>query len=166
MAALTLSGKPIHTNGELPPGGSAAPKVILTNKALEEMSLTDFAGKKRLLNIVPSLDTKTCAVAARKFNESCEGREDAVALLISADLPFAQKRFFTIDEITNIVALSMMKDRQFAEDYGVLMTDGPLVGLCARAVVVIDETGHVIHSQLVSEITDEPDYDAALQALN
>ena len=166
MAVLTLSGKQVHTNGELPPVGSVAPEFFLTNKALEDISLKEFAGKKLLLNIVPSLDTKTCAVSTRKFNESFEGREDAVALVISADLPFTQKRFCTIDDITNVTALSMMKNRQFAQDYGVLMTDGPLIGLCARAVVVIDEDGRVIHSPLVSEIADEPDYVAALQALN
>ena len=166
MAALRLSGRQIKTNGELPPIGSVAPEFRLTNKALEDMSLKDFAGKKRLLNIVPSLDNKTCEVSTRKFNASFEGRDDAVGLVISADLPFAQKRFCTIDEITNITALSMMKDRLFAQDYGVLMTDGPLVGLCARAVVVIDAAGLVLHSQLVPDITDEPDYAAALRALN
>ena len=166
MAALRLSGKQINTNGELPPVGSVAPEFRLTNKALHDMSLRDFAGKKRLLNIVPSLDNKTCAVSTRKFNESLEGRDDAVGLVISADLPFAQRRFCAIDEITNITALSMMKDRLFAQDYGVLMTDGPLVGLCARAVVVIDESGQVIHSQLVPDIANEPDYAAALRALN
>ncbi|MFO7639819.1 MAG: thiol peroxidase, partial [Candidatus Competibacteraceae bacterium] len=128
-------------------------------------SLADYAGKKKLLNIVPSLDTPVCALSTKKFNEHAKTHPDAVILVISADLPFAQGRFCGNEGLSNVVALSLMRSRQFAEDYGVLVTDGPLAGLTARAVVVLDENDVVRHAELVPEIAQEPDYAAALAAL-
>ena len=165
MATVKLKGNPVTTSGELPAVGSQAPDFSLPDKTLQNLSLGDFAGKKRLLNIVPSLDTPTCATSTRKFNESFAGRDDAVALVISADLPFAQGRFCESEGLENVVTLSLMRSKQFAKDYGVLLVDGPLAGLTARAVVVIDGDGKVVYTQLVEEITEEPDYDAALKAL-
>ncbi len=165
MANLTFLGNQVTTNGELPAVGSTAPDFSLPNKDLQDLGLSDFPGRKRLLNIVPSLDTPTCATSTRKFNESFAGREDAVALVISADLPFAQGRFCASEGLKNVVTLSLMRSKKFAKKYGVLIKDGPLKGLTARAVVVIDANGTVTYTQLVPEIADEPDYDAALRAL-
>ena len=165
MATVKLKGNPVTTSGELPEVGSQAPDFSLPDKSLQNVSLGDYAGKKRLLNIVPSLDTPTCATSTRKFNQSFAGRDDAVALVISADLPFAQGRFCESEGLENVVTLSLMRSKQFAKDYGVLLVDGPLAGLTARAVVVIDGDGKVVYTQLVEEITEEPDYDAALKAL-
>ncbi|MES9899483.1 MAG: thiol peroxidase [Sedimenticola sp.] len=166
MATVTLKGNPINTNGELPAVGSTAPDFTLPNKGLADVSLSTYAGKKRLLNIVPSLDTPTCAISTKKFNESFAGRDDAVALVVSADLSFAQGRFCETEGLENVETLSLMRGKDFAEAYGVLITDGPLAGLAARAVVVIDENDKVTYTQLVGEIVDEPDYDAALKALD
>ncbi len=166
MATVKLQGSPVSTNGELPGVGSKAPDFKLTNKDLQDVSLANYPRKKRLLNIVPSLDTPTCAISTRKFNEAMSDRDDCVCLVISADLPFAQERFCTTEGVDNVHVLSMMKDKQFAEDYGVLITDGPLQGLAARGVVVVDENDEVIYTELVEEIADEPDYEAALKALD
>jgi len=165
MAAITLKGNPCNTNGELPSVGSSAPEFTLTGADLSNVSLADYAGKKKLLNIVPSLDTPVCATSTQKFNAAMAEKKDAVALVISADLPFAQKRFCGGEGIENVISLSMMRDRNFAKDYGVLITDGGLAGLCARAVVVLDENNKVLYTQLVPEIVEEPDYDSALAAL-
>jgi thiol peroxidase len=165
MAAITLQGNACNTNGDLPAVGSAAPAFRLVSGELKDLGLGDFAGKKKLLNIVPSLDTDVCATSTRKFNETFAGREDAVALVISADLPFAAGRFCTTEGLQNVLALSMMRSKNFAKDYGVLIEDGPLAGLCARAVVVLDENDQVVYTQLVPEIVNEPDYQAAMQAL-
>ena len=165
MAKLTLRGNPINTNGELPRVGAAAPDFKLTNGDLKDVSLADFAGKKKVLNISPSLDTSVCATAARKFNEAAGKLADAVVLLVTADLPFASKRFCTAEGLQNVIPLSLMRDKKFAQDYGVLLADGPMAGLCARAVVVLDAANKVIHAQLVPEVTQEPGYDAALAAL-
>ncbi|HID48529.1 MAG TPA: thiol peroxidase [Chromatiales bacterium] len=165
MARITLEGNEINTNGDLPAVGSPAPDFKLTNGELQDVSLSDFRGKKKLLNIVPSLDTPTCATSTRKFNEAAKGRDDVVMLIVSADLPFAQGRFCTGEKLDNVIPLSMMRDRNFAKDYGVLIQDGPLAGITARAVVVIDENDKVVYTQLVPEIADEPDYDSALAAL-
>ncbi len=165
MATVTLQGTEMHTSGELPAVGAEAPDFRLTDGELQDRSLKDYAGKKVLLNIVPSLDTPTCAESARKFNEKFAGRDDAVCLVVSADLPFAQGRFCSTEGLENVVPLSMMKSKNFAKDYGVLITDGPLEGLAARAIVIVDENGKVTYTQLVKEIADEPDYDAALDAL-
>ena len=165
MATVTLKGNPIRTNGELPAVGSRAPDFRLVGKDLADLSLSAWAGKKKVLNIVPSLDTPVCATSARKFNERAAGRGDAVVLVVSADLPFAAGRFCAAEGIENVATLSMMRSKDFARDYGVLVTDGPLAGLAARAVVVLDASDRVVHRQLVPEITQEPDYDAALAAL-
>ena len=165
MATVTLQGNAIHTNGELPAVGSTAPEFKLTNAELQDVSLSDFAGRKKLLNIVPSLDTPTCAESTRKFNQAAQAHPDTVFLVISADLPFAQGRFCSSEGLENVVTLSMMRDRNFAKDYGVLIQDGPLAGITARAVVVLDENDTVLYTQLVPEIADEPDYEAALEAL-
>lgn len=166
MAAITLKGNPCHTNGELPAVGASAPDFKLTSADLADVSLADYAGKKKLLNIVPSLDTPTCALSTQKFNSAMGARTDSVALVVSADLPFAQKRFCGAEGIDNVLSLSMMRGKSFAKDYGVLITDGPLAGLCARAVVVLDENNQVRYTQLVGEIGDEPDYEPALAALD
>ncbi len=165
MAKITLEGNPFRTNGELPAVGSAAPDFHLVDKALQDIRLKDYAGKKKLLSIVPSLDTGVCATSTKKFNEHLAGRNDAVALVVSADLPFAQGRFCGAEGIDNVVTLSMMRSRNFAKDYGMLIEDGPLAGVTARAVVVLDENNRVVYTQLVPEIVQEPDYDAALAAL-
>lgn len=166
MATVTLDGTPIHTVGQLPAVGTQAPDFALTGSDLGDVGLADFAGKRKLLNIVPSLDTPVCASSARQFNERAARLDNAVVLLISADLPFAQQRFCETKGIDDIVTLSMMRDRKFGEDYGILQADGPMKGINARAVVVLDENDEVIHNELVGEIGDEPDYDAALAALN
>jgi len=165
MASISLHGDPCNTSGELPAVGSAAPDFFLVTADLANVGLDNYAGKKKLLNIVPSLDTGTCALSTIRFNKDIGSRDDVVALVISADLPFAQKRFCDAEGIDNIASLSMMRGRKFAKDYGILIADGPLAGVCGRAVVVLDQDNKVIYTQLVSEIADEPDYDAALAAL-
>jgi thiol peroxidase len=165
MAQVTLKGNPIHTNGELPAVGAKAPDFKLTAGDLKDLSLADFKGKRKVLNIVPSLDTPTCATSTRKFNQSASSLPNTVVLVVSADLPFAAKRFCTTEGLQNVVPLSLMRDKRFAQDYGVLIQDGGLAGLCARAVVVLDENDKVVYRQLVPEIGQEPDYDKALQAV-
>ena len=165
MATITLAGNTIHTNGALPVVGYQAPDFVLVDADLNNRGLADYAGKKKLLNIVPSLDTPVCATSTRKFNEHAKGRSDVVMLVISADLPFAMKRFCGMEGLNNVVPLAMMRSRDFARDYGVLISDGPLAGITARAVVVLDEHNIVRHAELVPEIKQEPDYDAALKHL-
>jgi thiol peroxidase len=165
MAQTALQGNPVNLSGDLPAVGSPAPDFKLVDKDLADKSLADFAGKTKLLNIVPSLDTPVCATSTKRFNEAMAGKENAVALVISADLPFAMGRFCGAEGIENVVALSMMRSRNFAKDYGVLIEDGPLAGITARAVVVIDADDRVLYTQLVPEITQEPDYDTALAHL-
>ncbi len=165
MATVTLKGNPIHTNGELPPKGAKAPDFTLTTAELKDVTLAEYKGKKKILNIVPSLDTPTCAVSTRKFNEKAGRLPGTVVLVVSCDLPFAAKRFCTTEGLANVVPLSLMRSREFAKDYGVLLVDGPLAGLTARAVVVLDAEDRVVHQQLVPEIGQEPDYDAALRAV-
>jgi thiol peroxidase len=164
MATVTLKGNPIHTNGDLPAAGAPAPDFKLTGTDLKDVSLADFKGKKKILNIVPSLDTPTCATSTRKFNESGGKLPNTVVLVISADLPFAMKRFCTTEGLSNVVSLSMIRGKGFAKTYGVLIEDGPLAGLSARAVVVVDENDKVVYRELVPEIGQEPNYDAALAA--
>jgi len=164
MATVTLKGNPIHTSGELPAAGASAPDFKLTTTDLKDVSLADFKGKKKILNIVPSLDTPTCATSTRKFNESGGKLKDTVVLVVSADLPFAMKRFCTTEGLANVVSLSMIRGKAFAKDYGVLLQDGPLAGLTARAVVVLDANDKVVYRELVPEIGQEPNYDAALAA--
>ncbi|HMV39691.1 thiol peroxidase [Plasticicumulans sp.] len=165
MATITLRGNPIHTNGELPAAGTRAPDFHLVAPGLADVHLENYAGKKKLLNIVPSLDTPTCQLSTKKFNDHAKAHPDTVILIVSADLPFAQGRFCTGEALDNVIPLSMMRSRNFAKDYGVLIEDGPLAGITARAVVVLDENDTVLYAQLVPEIADEPDYAAALAAL-
>ncbi len=165
MAKITLRGNPIHTNGELPKTGSQAPDFKLTAKDLKDVSLADFKGKKKLLNIVPSLDTPTCALSTKKFNEHAKAHKDTVILIVSADLPFAQGRFCGNEHLDNVMPLSLMRDKKFAQDYGVLLQDGPLAGVTARAVVVLDANDKVVYTEMVPEIAQEPDYAKALKAL-
>jgi len=165
MATITLQGNACNTNGDLPKVGSTAPDFTLVDAKLNDVHLADYAGKKKLLNIVPSLDTPTCAISTKKFNEHAADRDDAVVLVVSADLPFASGRFCGLEGLDNVVPLSLMRGKGFAKDYGVLITDGPLAGITARAVVVLDADNRVLYTQLVPEIADEPDYDAALAAL-
>lgn len=165
MATVTFKGNPVRLSGELPAIGSKAPDFRLTAGDLSEISLADLRGRKKILNIVPSLDTPTCATSTRTFNQRAGERPATTVLVISADLPFAQKRFCEAEGICNVRPLSMMRSKQFARDYGVLIEDGPLAGLTARAVVVLDGDDCVIYTQLVPELADEPDYEAALAAL-
>jgi thiol peroxidase len=165
MATVTLKGNPIETSGKLPEVGSKAPDFKLVAEDLQDVSLAAFAGKRKILNIVPSLDTSVCATSARKFNERVKEIPNCVVVIVSADLPFASERFRSNEGLNEIVTLSMMRSKDFARDYGVLLTTGPLAGLCARAVVVLDETNKVIHTELVSEIAREPNYDKVLAAV-
>jgi thiol peroxidase len=164
MADVKFKGNPVHTSGALPEVGEKAPAFTLVDAALGERTLSDFAGKKKVLTINPSYDTGVCQATARHFNQSVGGRADAVLLAISADLPFAQKRFCTTEGIDGAVSLSSYRS-SFAKDYGLELVDGPLKGLTARAVIVVDENDVVKHVELVPEITSEPSYDAALAAL-
>ncbi len=166
MANITLKGNQIHTNGDLPAIGSKAPDFKLTNADLKDVSLADFQGKKKLFNIFPSLDTSVCAASTKKFNDYAKAAKNSVMLMTSADLPFAMGRFCHEQDLNNVISLSMLRSKDFAKDYGVLITDGPLAGLCARAVVVLDENDKVIYTELVPEIAQEPDYETAVAALN
>lgn len=165
MATVTLRGNPVQTSGELPAKGSKAPDFKLVNMDLKEITLADFAGKKKILNIYPSVDTPTCATSTRKFNEKINGVNDAVVICISADLPFAFKRFCGAEGLKNVQTGSTMRQHDFAKKYGVELTGGPLAGLCARACLVLDKDNKVVHAELVKELADEPNYEAALKAL-
>lgn len=165
MSNVTLGGKPITVNGTFPQKGQAAPDFMLIDKRMGEVKLANYAGKRKVLNIVPSLDTPTCATSTRKFNQAASQLDNTVVLVVSADLPFAASRFCTTEGLDNVVALSTFRSPGFAQDYGVAVASGPLNGLTARAVVVIDENDKVVYSQLVPEIKTEPDYDAALAVL-
>jgi thiol peroxidase len=161
---VTLAGNPINVEGKFPKAGEKAPDFRLVDKDLKDVSLKDFAGKRKVLNIVPSLDTPTCAQSTRVFNQRASEANDTVVLVISADLPFAMKRFCTTEGLQNVVPLSLMRGKHFAKDYGVLIQDGLLAGITARAVVVLDEHDTVTYTELVPEIGQEPDYDKALAA--
>jgi thiol peroxidase len=165
MAQVTLKGNPVSISGNLPAVGSKAPDFKLVDEALQDVSLGNFKGKKKILNIVPSLDTSVCATSARKFNERAKEIPNCAVIIVSADLPFASERFRSNEGLTEIVTLSMMRSRAFARDYGVLIASGPLAGICARAVVVLDENDSVVHTELVSEIAREPNYDLVLAAV-
>jgi thiol peroxidase len=164
MATVISRGRPVSTSGELPAVGARAPDFRLVGIDLQDVSLTAFPGKTKVLNIVPSLDTSVCAASARKFNEKAGGLSGVVVLVISADLPWAMKRFCAVEGLKNVVPLSMMRGRGFAKDYGVLITEGAFEGVAARAVVVVDPRDTVIYTQLVADIGSEPDYEAALAA--
>jgi len=166
MASITLHHSvTIQTNGELPKVGEVAPGFRLVSGDLKDLSLHDFAGQKKVLNIFPSVDTGTCAMSVRQFNSRAAQLENTTVLCISGDLPFAQKRFCGAEGLDKVVMLSLMRGRNFSKDYGLLMETGPLAGLTARAVVVLDANNVVRHAELVTELTHEPNYDAAIAAL-
>tara|TARA_B100000029_G_scaffold365486_2_gene358795 strand:+ start:223 stop:729 length:507 start_codon:yes stop_codon:yes gene_type:complete len=166
MATITLQGTQINTNGELPKIGENAPDFVLVNADMEDVSLATYQGKKKLLYIVPSLDTPVCAISTKKFDRLAEEKTNIFFITISADLPFAMSRFCKIENLDNVITLSMMRSRNFAKDYGALITDGPLAGIMARAILVLDETNTVVYSELIPEIAHEPDYDAAIKLLD
>jgi thioredoxin-dependent peroxiredoxin len=165
MATVTLKGNPVSVAGNFPKAGDSAQDFKLTTKELADVSLKDYAGKKKVLSIVPSLDTPTCAKSTRVFNEKASGMANTVVLVISADLPFAMNRFCSTEGLNNVVSLSTFRNHDFHGKYGVDISDGPLKGLTARGVVVLDENNKVKHAELVPEIGNEPNYDAALAAL-
>jgi thiol peroxidase len=165
MATVHLDGEPAHTYGTLPEVGATAPPFELVGPDLRTATLRDFSGKRKVLSIVPSLDTGVCALSTRRFEEKAAGLRNTVVLVISADLPFAQARFCRSEGISRVTTLSMMRGRGFAKDYGVLITDGAFEGLAARAVLVLDENDTVLYAELVPDIGSEPSYDAALRAL-
>lgn len=165
MAEVKLKGTPLHTNGNLPSKGQKAPEIRGVDADLKEHTLADFKGKKKIICFVPSLDTGVCSTSAQKFSEAVKNLSGTVVLYVSADTPFALKRTCVAENgISQITALSLIRSKKTAEDYGVLLKDGPLAGLCARAVVVLDAHDQVVYTQLVDEITAEPDYDHALRA--
>ncbi len=165
MPQVTRRGSPVQISGELPTVGSKAPAFKLVAGDLSDATLETFAGKRKVLNIFPSVDTPTCATSIRKFNAQANELNNAVVLCISADLPFAQARFCGAEGLENVKNLSTMRGAEFMQDYGVAIADGPMVGLTTRAVVVLDENDVVLHSELVPEIGQEPNYDAALAVL-
>ncbi|RZJ31491.1 MAG: thiol peroxidase [Flavobacterium sp.] len=165
MSQITLGGNPIHTNGELPQTGSKAADFSMSRKDLSRATLADYAGKRLVLNIFPSIDTSTCAQSVRVFNQRAAALENTKIINVSRDLPFAQKRFCGSEGIDNAETLSDFNTGKFGKDYGLEMVDGALAGLHARAVIVVDEDGTVIHTELVPEIADEPNYDAAIASL-
>jgi thiol peroxidase len=149
MAKVSLKGSVVHTNGDLPDVGKTAPGFTLVDGDLKDKTLADFKGKRKLLSIVPSLDTGTCALSAKKFNDTAKAHPEITIIVISSDLPFAQKRLCSTDKLENIQTLSMMRSRDFARDYGVLLVDGPLAGIASRAVVVLDENDKILYRELV-----------------
>ncbi len=165
MATINFKGNPVNTQGDFPQAGTQAPEFTLVNTDLSETKLSDFKGKKVVFNIFPSVDTGVCALQLKTFSAKLSGRNDVVLLFGSMDLPFALGRFCGAEGIDNAITASDFRYNSLAENYGVKMTDGPLAGLYARATLVIDEAGQVIHSELVSDVVNEPDYDAALSAL-
>ena len=164
MAEINFKGNPVHSVGELPQVGSQAPAFEVTGTDLSPVTLADFSGKKLVLNVFPSVDTGVCAMSVRQFNEKAAGLDGAAVLCISRDLPFAQSRFCGAEGIENVVVASDFRTT-LGEDYGVTMTSGPLEGLLARSIVVLDADGTVVYTEQVPEITTEPDYDSALAVL-
>lgn len=165
MSKTHLKGNPVSTFGALPVKGALAPDFVLVKTDLSNLELNDLLGKKILLNIFPSLDTAVCAASVRRFNVDAAKLNNVAVVCVSKDLPFAHSRFCTTEGIENVISASEFRDNNFSKEYGILMTDGPLQGLMARSVVVIDEKGEVVYTELVPEITQEPDYEAALKAL-
>ena len=165
MANITFKGSPVQTSGELPDKGASAPDFTLVKSDLSEAKLSDFKGKNVVLNIFPSLDTGTCAASVRRFNKEAASLDNTVVLGISADLPFAAGRFCSAEGIENVITLSTFRNNDFGSDYGLVMNNGPLKGLLARAVVVIDSEGKVLHTELVPEIAQEPDYQSAINSI-
>jgi thiol peroxidase len=165
MAEIKFKGNPVHTQGQLPEVGSSAPDFKLTNTDLGEVTLNQLNGKRVVLNIFPSVDTGICAMSVRRFNELASSMDNTAVVNVSKDLPFAHKRFCGAEGIENVVSTSSFRDPEFSSRYGVDMVDGPLAGLMSRAVVVLDENGNVKYTEQVPDITQEPDYDSALNAL-
>ncbi|MBE7373932.1 thiol peroxidase [Pseudomonas lopnurensis] len=165
MTEVTLRGAPIQVAGDFPQAGQQAKALRLVGTDLADVELSAFAGKRKVLNIFPSVDTPICATSVRKFNAQASGLSNTVVLCISADLPFAQKRFCGAEGLENVVSLSTMRGAQFLEDYGVAIASGPLAGVAARAVIVLDEQDRVLYSELVGEIGTEPNYEAAIASL-
>ncbi|MBD5174813.1 MAG: thiol peroxidase [Bacteroidales bacterium] len=165
METIYLGGNPCHTYGMIPAVGTKAPAFSLVDKDLKEIHLSDYAGKRVVLNIFPSLDTAVCAMSVRRFNQEAAGLDNTVVICISMDLPFAQKRFCTAEGIENVEVASAFRSPTFAQGYGLQIVDGPLAGLLARAVIVVDENQNIIFSDLVEEITNEPDYEGAISVL-
>ena len=165
MAKITFKGSPVSTAGELPEVGEQAPDFVLTKTDLTDISLKDVAGKKVVMNIFPSIDTPVCATSVRRFNAEIDKYNNAVVLCISADLPFAHARFCGAEGLNNVISVSQLRNRDFGKHYGVRIVDGPLAGLLARSIVVLNEKGKVIYTQLVGDIAEEPDYEKALNML-
>jgi thiol peroxidase len=164
MATITFQGKPLNTSADLPAVGTTAPDFSLVSGQLKDLSLANFSGKRKILSIVPSLDTPTCAASTRIFNQKADSLENTVVLVVSADLPFAQGRFCEAEGLKDVIPLSTFRSN-FSEEYGVKIVDTILAGLTARAIVIIDEQDQVIYTELVSEVADEPDYESALAVL-
>ncbi len=165
MAKVTLKGNEVNTNSNIVEVGSSAPNFVLVDSDLNDVNLDNFSGKNKILSIVPSLDTPVCQKSTKIFNEKVNDLEDTVMLIVSSDLPFAMKRFCTSESLENVIPVSMMRSRNFAKDYGVLLIDGPLSGITTRAIVTISKDNKILHSELVSEIADEPNYQAALDSI-
>lgn len=165
METTAFKGTPVHTCGHLPHTGSLAPRFTLTRGDLTELRSEELKGRRIVLNIFPSLDTAVCATSVRKFNQLAASLDNTTVVAVSKDLPFAQSRFCTTEGIENLIAASAFRSPEFAREYGIEMVNGPLAGLLARAVVIIDETGRIVYTELVPEITREPDYEAAIKAL-
>lgn len=165
MAQIALKGNPIHTVGNLPPLNTKAPDFVLVTQDLEDRTLAHFNGKRKLIATVPSLDTGVCSTMTKHLNEFAKKHPHAVILVVSADLPFAQKRFCGAEGVQNVQTLSMMRNKDFGKAYGLLIQDGPLAGILARSLIILDEKDHVLYTQLVPEITHEPDYTKALKLL-
>lgn len=165
MASVTFQGDPVSISGDLPAAGQDAPDSTLVKTDLSEVTFSDLKGQKVVLNIFPSIDTPVCAASVRHFNEDLANLENTTVLCISVDLPFAQTRFCGAEGLERVVSASAFRNADFGEKYGVTITDGPLAGLFARAVVVVGEDGKVVYSQLVPDIAEEPDYEAAIAAL-
>ena len=165
-STVTLGGNPVQITGNFPQKGQIAPSFSLVGNDLADVPLLKFDGQRKVLNIFPSIDTPTCAMSVRTFNKRASELANTVVLCISADLPFAQKRFCGAEGLSNVVTLSTMRGKEFLHDYGVEIASGPLTGVAARAVVVLDENNRILHSELVPEIKNEPDYDAAIKSLS
>ncbi len=165
MAEITFKGNPFTTSGELPQVGTSAPDFRLVDENLTDRSLKDFQGKRKILYIVPSLDTSVCSLSTKKFNDVIQRHPQVQLIIASMDSPFAQKRVCSQEKMTNLTTLSILRSKEFAETYGVLIKNGPLEGLCARAILVLDENNQVLYSELVREVTSEPSYETALKVL-
>ena len=165
MAKITLKGNEVNTNSDIVVRGSDAPDFTLVDSELQDVNLASFDGKNKILSIVPSLDTPVCQKSTIVFNEKVAELDDVVMLIVSSDLPFAVKRFCSAESLDNVMPVSMMRSRNFAKDYGVLLVDGPLSGITTRAIVTISKDNKVLHSELVMEIANEPDYQAALDSV-